>query len=152
MVQRISLFLTFLLLTMVSACATLPPAPPALDLSLDLSLTQLSKQNRFLVTLVPPEGVVGIQQIQSWQIKLATPAGVPIPKALVYLNGGMPEHGHGLPTHPVVTKEIVPGTYLLEGLKFSMPGWWELIVAVQVNGMEDMTYFNKIIPVSGTGK
>lgn len=148
MTQKTAALLAFMVLTIFTACSTPPPPAPALD----LSLTRLSKENRFLVTLVPPDGTIGIQQIQSWQIKLATPAGVPIAKALVYLNGGMPEHGHGLPTRPVVTSEIAPGTYQLEGLKFSMPGWWELIVAVQVNGMEDMTYFNKIIPVPAPGK
>ena len=145
MSRKLFILLAFIALMTFAACTT----PPT---TLDLSLTQLSKEKRFLVTLVPPEGTIGVQQIQSWQIKLSTPAGVPIPKALVYLNGGMPEHGHGLPTHPVVTREIAPGTYLLEGLKFSMPGWWELIVAVQVNGMEDMTYFNKIIPRPASGK
>jgi len=150
MTQRIAMLVLFAALTAFSGCTTFttllsPPTP-------DLSLTRLSKENRFLVTLVPPEGAIGIQQIQSWQIKLATPAGVPIPGALVYMNGGMPEHGHGLPTRPVVTKEIVPGTYLLEGLKFSMPGWWELVVAIQVNGFEDMTYFNQIVAVPAGAK
>ncbi|MEO8102879.1 MAG: FixH family protein [Betaproteobacteria bacterium] len=134
------------MLAAITACST--PPPPALD----LSLSHLSKQDRFMVTLVPPEGDIGVQQFQTWQIRLATPAGVPIPRALVYLNGGMPEHGHGLPTRPAVAREIAPGTYLLEGVKFSMPGWWELIVAIQVNGMEDMAYFNKIVPVPASGR
>jgi hypothetical protein len=147
--QRSVVLLALMALVCMAACTTPPPAPsPALD----LSLTRLSKENRFRVTLVPPAGVLGIHQIQSWQIRLATPDGTPIPRALVYLNGGMPEHGHGLPTRPLVTREIVPGTYLMEGVKFSMPGWWELIVAVQVNGMEDMTTFNTIIPVPAPGR
>jgi len=146
MSQRSVVLLVLTTFISIASCTTPPPH------ALDLSLTRLSKENRFLVTLVPPEGAVGIQQIQSWQIKLATPAGVPIPKALVYMNGGMPEHGHGLPTRPVVTRELVPGTYLLEGVKFSMPGRWELIVAVQGNGMEDMTTFNMIIPVPASGR
>ena len=146
MTREIAALFAFMALATITACTT--AAPPALD----LSLTRLSKEHRFLVTLVPPDGVIGTQQIQTWQIKLATPAGVPISKALVYMNGGMPEHGHGLPTRPVVTREIAPGTYQLEGLKFSMPGWWELIVAVQVNGMEDMTYFNRIIVLPAAGK
>ena len=36
----------------------------------------------------------------------------------------MPEHGHGFPTVPEVTEYLGDGKYLVEGLKFSMPGWW----------------------------
>src|SRR4249920_3274177 len=32
-------------------------------------------------------------------------------------DGGMPQHGHGLPTRPVVSRELADGTYLMEGMK-----------------------------------
>lgn len=71
--------------------------------------------------------------------------GVPVSQALVYINGGMPEHAHGLPTRPAVTREIEPGTYLVEGMKFSMIGWWEILVAVQKGSASDVTSFNQFI-------
>lgn len=71
-----------------------------------------------------------------------TPAGAPIGNGLVYLNGGMPEHGHGMPTRPQTMGEVSTGVYRVEGVKFNMPGRWELIVAIQANGTEDFAYFN----------
>lgn len=42
------------------------------------------------------------------------------------VDGGMPQHGHGLPTKPRVTQDMGGGRYQVEGLKFNMGGWWEL--------------------------
>lgn len=44
----------------------------------------------------------------------------------ITVDGGMPQHGHGLPTKPRVTKDLGNGRYQVEGLKFNMGGWWEL--------------------------
>ena len=44
--------------------------------------------------------------------------------AAITVDGGMPQHGHGFPTRPRVTRDLDDGTYLLEGMKFSMTGWW----------------------------
>jgi hypothetical protein len=43
----------------------------------------------------------------------------------------MPEHDHGLPTQPRVTEEINPGTYLLEGVRFHMPGKWSMVISIE---------------------
>lgn len=51
--------------------------------------------------------------------------------ATVAINGGMPSHGHGLPTSPIAG-ETCGGTYLIEGLKFTMPGHW--VIVLDVNG------------------
>jgi len=42
----------------------------------------------------------------------------------------MPEHDHGLPTIPRVTEELGGGDYKLDGLRFHMSGYWEVIVTV----------------------
>lgn len=49
----------------------------------------------------------------------------------VSVSGGMPAHGHGLPTSPQTIEASRPGEYLIRGLKFSMPGEWVLNVAFQ---------------------
>ena len=36
----------------------------------------------------------------------------------------MPQHGHGLPTKPRVTRALGHGDHLVEGMKFNMGGWW----------------------------
>ena len=49
-----------------------------------------------------------------------------IENARVFISGGMPEHHHGLPTAPVVSWSKEHRAYIIEGLKFSMPGYWEI--------------------------
>ena len=71
-----------------------------------------------------------INSIHSWELLLNTADGLPIRGAQVSVFGGMPDHDHGLPTAPVVTGEIAPGRYLLEGMRFHMPGRWLLTIAV----------------------
>ena len=132
---------------LLAGCAAAPTMPPPQSSSLDLSLTRVSPNKHFTVTLVPPAETVRPQQFTSWQIQVKDAAGQPLTQALVYVNGDMPEHGHGLPARPQVTKEIAPGTYQLEGLKFSMTGWWEIYVAVQKVPASDVTTFNFIVPL-----
>jgi hypothetical protein len=62
----------------------------------------------------------------------------------------MPQHGHGFPTQPKVTRELGDGRYLLEGMKFSMPGWWELKLKVDASSGADEITFNTIIASRST--
>src|SRR4051794_37101454 len=96
-------------------------APPA---DLDLALEKRSSAGTYRVTLVPPAQAPAINQMHSWKVKLAAADGAPIHDASFGVGGGMPQHGHGLPTQPRVTREVADGVYLLEGMKFSMTGWW----------------------------
>lgn len=69
---------------------------------------------------------LAINTIHSWELVLYTADGAPLSGARMSVVGGMPDHDHGLPTSPVVTREITPGRYLLEGMRFHMPGRWLL--------------------------
>ena len=66
-----------------------------------------------------------INEMHSWQIKVLDSKSEPVTNASISVEGGMPDHDHGLPTRPRVTSEIAPGTYLLRGVRFHMPGKWE---------------------------
>lgn len=57
--------------------------------------------------------------------------------ANIIVKGGMPGHGHGLPTSPKIS-EIKDGVYLIKGLKFTMPGLWQLVLVIE---NEDITDF-----------
>lgn len=138
MTRTIASSLLFLLAAATSACSTTPP-------KLDLSLTQLSAAKKFVVALQPPSPAPAINQMHSWQVRLASPSGQPITHAYIEVDGGMPQHGHGLPTHPQVTKELVDGTYLLEGMKFSMTGWWEIRLTIQTSEGADKVTFNTVV-------
>jgi len=129
---------SLLVVLLTAACA----APPA---DLDLALTHTTVEKKFVVTLEPPTTSAAINQIHSWRIQVASPTGVPITHARIAVDGGMPQHGHGLPTRPQATQELFDGTYLLEGMKFSMTGWWEIKLAIQSAEGSDTVTFNTVI-------
>jgi hypothetical protein len=118
---------------------------------LDLSLTRSSIDSKYIVTLQPPATPAAINQLHSWQVKLSTPAGAPVTQARITVDGGMPQHGHGLPTRPRVTRELPEGGYLIEGMKFSMTGWWEIKLAVDGPAGVDRVTFNTVVAERGAG-
>ena len=128
---------------LAAGCST----PPA---NLDLSLDKPTAAGIYRVALQPPAQTPAINQMHAWKVTLATPDGAPVRAANFKVDGGMPQHGHGLPTKPRVTRELEPGTYLLEGVKFSMTGWWEVKLAVDAARGADKVTFNTV--VGSTGK
>lgn len=119
---------------------------------LDLALTRPSIDRKYLVTLQPPASPAAINQLHAWQVKLSTPAGTPVAHARITVDGGMPQHGHGLPTQPQVTRELPDGRYLIEGMKFSMSGWWEIKLAIDGPAGADRLTFNTVVAESGPGR
>lgn len=131
-----------LLAILLAACSTPPP-------DLDLSRRHPSVQGRFMVEIEPPTPGPALNQIHAWTVKLSTPEGGPVTPARIAVRGGMPQHGHGLPTQPRVTRELAPGRYLLEGVKFSMSGWWELRLDIEAGGARDVAVFNLSVGDAG---
>ena len=96
--------------------------------------------NDLIVTYTSPDGPPQINRMHSWILHIENDAGVEIEGAIVDVEGGMPEHNHGLPTKPRVTEELGGGDYLLEGLRFHMSGRWELTISVITdNGTSTVT-------------
>ncbi len=120
--------------------------------NLDLSLTRPTVDDKFVVTLQPPAEPAAINRLHSWQVRLASPAGVPVAHARIEVDGGMPQHGHGLPTRPQVTQEPTAGTYLIEGMKFSMTGWWEIKLNIESAEGADKVTFNIVVAEPGAGR
>jgi hypothetical protein len=138
MVHQTVSALSLLAVAVTVACAAVPT-------DIDLSLTHPSVEKKFVVSLQPPATPAAINQIHSWQIKLSTPSGAPVTHARIAVDGGMPQHGHGLPTRPQVIQELADGTYLIEGMKFSMTGWWEIKLAIQSAEGSDKVTFNTVV-------
>ena len=117
-------------------------APPK---DLDLSLDKASAAGLYRVALLPPAQAPAVNQMHSWKVLLATPDGTPVHGATFAVDGGMPQHGHGLPTQPRVTRELGDGSYRLDGMKFSMTGWWE--VKLDIHGPQggDRVTFNTVV-------
>lgn len=112
---------------------------------LDLSLDKPSAANVYRVALVPPAQAPAINQMHSWTVRLAAQNGHPVRGAKFSVDGGMPQHGHGLPTQPRVTRELADGTYQLDGMKFSMTGWWEVKLAIEGPQGADKVTFNTVV-------
>lgn len=136
--------LTLAALAATTGCAT----PPS---GLDLSLTRSSVDSKYVVTLQPPATPAAINQLHAWRVVLASAAGAPVAHAHITVGGGMPQHGHGLPTRPQVTQALPDGSYLIEGMKFSMTGWWEITLAIDSPEGADKVTFNTVVsaPLAG---
>jgi hypothetical protein len=129
----------------LSGCMTTPP-------DLDLSLTRATLQKKYVVAIQPLADPIAINRMHAWEVKVTSPAGEPVLQAQIDVDGGMPQHGHGLPTRPRVTRELGGGRYLIEGMKFSMTGWWTLTLNVHSAGVADTVTFNKVIALPAPSK
>ena len=109
---------------------------------LDLSTTQMSENKLFAVSYRSLRGTIPINRILSWELNVKTADGTPVDNAQITIVGDMPEHHHGLPTQPEITKGSGPGNYLIEGIKFSMPGWWVVTLHIKAGAMMDNVTFN----------
>lgn len=107
---------------------------------LDFGTQQASRKGLYRVDLVP--GQADAQGFQPYTVRVATAEGAPVDAALINVSGGMPQHGHGLPTQPRAVATGTPGEYRVEGLQFSMPGWWELSFYIASERRDDTVTFN----------
>jgi len=61
------------------------------------------------------------------------------------IDGGMPLHGHGLPTSPVLTALEKTGSYRIDGLKYNMSGAWLLGFKIKAAQGEDKIIFDFVV-------
>jgi hypothetical protein len=100
-----------------------------------------SAAGHYVATLVP-EAPLKVRELQSVRLDVVDAKGVPVDGAAIAVDGGMPAHGHGLPTQPRVTRGLGHGGYLVEGLRFNMGGWWVLTFQVDGAAGPDSVTFN----------
>ncbi len=124
--------------TMAWRMAYVPP-------NLDYSTTRLSTNGLFRASYASRGGPITINHIHSWNLHVETPDGRPVEGAQITVDGGMPQHGHGLPTQPRVTRDLGGGNYLVEGMKFQMTGWWVVKYTVRSGQQTDTTVFNLML-------
>jgi hypothetical protein len=85
---------------------------------------------------------ITIGTIHEWKLHLVDSNGKLVENAKITVDGGMPQHGHGLPTAPQVTEYLGNGDYRVEGMKFNMPGWWVVKFHIDLGGQQDLITFN----------
>lgn len=113
--------------------------PPA---DLDFARTRVSEHALFRATIKPAGDSIPRGKLQTWTLHLETVDGSAVDSAVVTVDGRMPQHGHGLPTKPVVTRHLGQGDHLVEGMKFNMGGWWVVKFRVRAAAGSDSIVFN----------
>jgi hypothetical protein len=118
-------------------------APPPDDL--DLSRQKQSQNGLYLVTIEPELDPVQQGPLHAWIATVADAGGEPVEEAVIAVDGGMPRHGHGLPTSPQATRHLGAGRYLIEGVRFNMGGWWEFRLDISSAEGDDTVVFNIVL-------
>ncbi|TFW33198.1 FixH family protein [Massilia horti] len=136
--KKISLSLAFLSLVALTGCMSAPAG-------LDLSSVRHTAKATYIVETRPAAGYAPLFKMHAWEVRVTSAAGQPLDGLKISVDGGMPQHGHGLPTQPKVTRQLGDGRYLVEGMKFSMPGWWEIKYKIDGAAGEDNVTFNTIV-------
>jgi hypothetical protein len=109
---------------------------------LDYSRTRTSAAGLYRGTIRPQGDTIPQGRLHRWTLHLETADGAPVQGATVRVNGGMPQHGHGLPTKPRVTRQTAEGDLLVDGMKFNMGGWWVVTFKVDAPAGRDSLVFN----------
>jgi hypothetical protein len=100
-----------------------------------------SAAGRYVATLEPARPLRP-RQMQTVRVTVRDDEGRAIDAAQISIDGGMPQHGHGLPTRPRVTRTLGDGIYEIEGVRFNMCGWWEFTLAIAGSRGADTVTFN----------
>lgn len=124
---------------LVMAAAT-PPASPVVVAS-PAATTRWSTKHLFKVGYTSSPAPVPLLAVHSWTVTILDEAGRPVDGATIAVLGGMPAHAHGLPTTPQV-KSLGGGRYLIEGLKFHMPGAWAVGLRIKAGTVIDAVTFD----------
>lgn len=101
-----------------------------------------TKKGLFTVAYAPQGGTVPVGTPHSWTITITRPDGTKPNRAEVAgFTGNMPEHGHGFPAKPVVSRPFGPGEVKISNINFSMKGAWEVTVQVKEGAAVDEAVF-----------
>ena len=136
-----------ILVAILVACAAafvafkmLQPVPEGLD----LATTRTTAAQHFTVSISPENPDFQRNTLHTWIALITAPDGTPVTDASISIDGGMPQHGHGLPTNPQMTENLGEGRYRIEGVRFNMRGWWEFKLAITTPEASDTITFNMV--------
>ena len=109
--RRILLGIAAAIASLLAGCMMMMRPPK----DLDYSRTRASEGGAYRATIVPRGDTIPQGKLHSWTLHLETAAGTPVDSAIVAVDGGMPQHGHGLPTKPRA-RRVGNGDYAVEGM------------------------------------
>lgn len=116
------------------------PAADSVE-QVDYGTTRWSSKRLFKVSYESSPSPVPLLAVHTWTVSIWDASGQPVSGARVLVEAGMPEHGHGFPTVPQV-RSLGEGKYLLEGLRFHMPGRWVVGLRIKAGPVTDSVAFN----------
>ena len=111
------------------------------DYSRQAPVTAITNHKKYKVTLYSKTFPLPVQKIHSWIAHIEYANGKPVENATVYIHGGMPAHRHDFPVKPRVNQYLGKGNYLIEAVKFSMIGNWEMRIYIQEKTQRDRAIF-----------
>lgn len=111
--------------------------------NLDTSLDRMSDRGLYQVRIESLQQPLPLNRIHSWSVKIER-NGKPVQGVTISADGGMPEHGHGFPT-ALKTGVDTAGGHVINGVKFSMRGWWEIKLDIQSPAGADQVTFNVVL-------
>ena len=121
---------------MIHGTGARPPAASEFGLG-----PRVSAAGHYVATLEPARPLRP-RQMYTLRVSVHDAEGRAIEEAQISIDGGMPQHGHGLPTRPRVTRNLGDGIYEIEGVRFNMGGWWEFKLAIAGSRGVDTVTFN----------
>jgi len=124
------------MMTMMMGTGAVPPAAE------EFGLGPRSSAGGAYVATLQPAAPLAVRKLQSVRVRVTDAQGAALEGATISVDGGMPQHGHGLPTSPRVTAYHGDGVYQIDGVRFNMGGWWELELAVAAAAGADTITFN----------
>jgi hypothetical protein len=141
--KRRSILITLVVGVLLAAAAffafRIMMTPPE---GLDLARSKASAKGLYVVAIAPEKEPLEQGPLHSWILTLKTPDGAAVEGAAITIGGGMPQHGHGLPTQPQATASLGEGRYRIEGVRFNMSGWWEFTFDIKAAAGDDSVVFN----------
>lgn len=110
------------------------------------SQEKTSENGAFQVTLEAGSGTVQLNDYHDWVLIVRdSKSNEPVTPLRVNVGGGMPLHGHGLPSQPQIGKHLGDGRYEVKGVKFNMNGVWSLAFDLDSKSMSDKVNFELMI-------
>lgn len=136
--RTFQLSLAALSLTLLNGCMMFTKPPAASE----FGRTRTSEHALYRATITPAGDSIPEGKLHTWTLHVETVDSTAVDSAAISVWGGMPQHGHGLPTKPLVTRQLGRGDHLVEGMKFNMGGWWVVKFRVGAAAGTDTVVFN----------
>jgi hypothetical protein len=108
----------------------------------EFGLGPRSSANGIYAATLEPSRELRPRQMQTIRVAIVDREGRAVVGAALTIDGGMPEHGHGLPTRPRMSRIVSDGTYEIEGVRFNMGGWWVFKLTITSERGADTVTFN----------